>query len=401
MRRFLPLLLAITALSATAQTVVLDASVSGPGGSGSGISSGTLAAIPATCTVGASYIATDTLTTAITGSLYFCTATNTWTQFLTAGSSGAITITNGVVDVVPGVLPQLNLNNAFAGSNSFAGTTTVNNLTVTGTCTGCGGGGGSWSSLTSPTANQSLTMGAFTTTQTWGASTGANNLVTLADTTNNTGTGFLLDLESAAGSSTNQIRIKSSNTTGVNINYTACSTNACGYFGVAGPNRFPVGGAGGPGSTFVAADNDILFTTGGGNGRWGITSGGNLITANEVSLFNIGSPGANRPGNVYVQKKVAASNFISSVNTVTFSATPTCDFSLGDVQTMTLSNISAGQRIVFDFLQDVSGNRTVAFPAAVHGATAPGTVASKHNVQEFYSPDGTNLYAVASGVTNQ
>jgi len=64
-----------------------------------------------------------------------------------------------------------------------------------------GGGGGTWDAVTSPVGNQSLTMAAFTTTWTWNAATGAGvNLFSLTDTTNNTGTGVLLDVFTASGS---------------------------------------------------------------------------------------------------------------------------------------------------------------------------------------------------------
>jgi hypothetical protein len=115
----------------------------GAGGGGSGISSGTLSVIPSTCSVGATYVATDQ---PVGQQMYFCTATNTWSQFLALGGSGALTFTNGQLDVVASVVPKLNAANGFTGSNTFGGTTTLNNVVINGTCsgTGCatGGGGG-------------------------------------------------------------------------------------------------------------------------------------------------------------------------------------------------------------------------------------------------------------------
>jgi hypothetical protein len=58
-----------------------------------------------------------------------------------------------------------------------------------------------WSSLTNPSASESLNMAANTTTLTWGSSTGAStNLLNLADTVSNTGTGYLLNVTTASGS---------------------------------------------------------------------------------------------------------------------------------------------------------------------------------------------------------
>ena len=64
-----------------------------------------------------------------------------------------------------------------------------------------GGGGGAWSSLTDPIANLSLGMADYTSTFTYNAATGANNLFNLTDTTGNTGTGYLLNVTTASGSS--------------------------------------------------------------------------------------------------------------------------------------------------------------------------------------------------------
>lgn len=64
----------------------------------------------------------------------------------------------------------------------------------------CGGGSSTWSGLQAPTANLAVAMGSDTTTFTYGASTGSANLFNLTDTTNNTGTGMLLNVATASGS---------------------------------------------------------------------------------------------------------------------------------------------------------------------------------------------------------
>src|SRR3990172_4443407 len=61
------------------------------------------------------------------------------------------------------------------------------NVKVSGTA----GGSTQWSAITDPSTNLSLSPGDFTTTFTWGTSTGATNLFALQDTTGNTGTGYL------------------------------------------------------------------------------------------------------------------------------------------------------------------------------------------------------------------
>ena len=54
-----------------------------------------------------------------------------------------------------------------------------------------------WSSLGAPTANLSLAMQSYTTTLTYGATTGVANLFNITDTVNNTGTGYLVNITTA------------------------------------------------------------------------------------------------------------------------------------------------------------------------------------------------------------
>ena len=61
-------------------------------------------------------------------------------------------------------------------------------------------------------------MAAYTTTFTWNAATGANNLFTLADTASNTGTGYLLNLSTATGSTLKPFRVASAGTEALMIN---------------------------------------------------------------------------------------------------------------------------------------------------------------------------------------
>lgn len=61
-------------------------------------------------------------------------------------------------------------------------------------------GGSAWSSLTNPTANLALSMGANTSTFTYGATTGTSDMFALTDTASNTGTGILLHAYTASGS---------------------------------------------------------------------------------------------------------------------------------------------------------------------------------------------------------
>jgi len=94
---------------------------------------------------------------------------------------------------------------------------------------------------------------------------------------------------------------------------------------------------------------------------------------------------------------------------VSFSATPTFNCAAGNahkitltgnVTSSTLSNCAAGQSVNMVICQDTSGSRTFTWPATMKGGMTIGSTASKCSAQEFIF-DGTNAYAVSSGVTNQ
>ncbi|MHB8653278.1 MAG: hypothetical protein ACYDA9_05295 [Terriglobia bacterium] len=97
------------------------------------------------------------------------------------------------------------------------------------------------------------------------------------------------------------------------------------------------------------------------------------------------------------------------INTVTSSATPTFDASLGNTQKITLtanvtsstlSNCAAGEFLVFDIIQDATGSHTFVWPSNVLNGGTIGSAASKHNIQSFYC-DGTNARATSAILTNQ
>jgi len=99
---------------------------------------------------------------------------------------------------------------------------------------------------------------------------------------------------------------------------------------------------------------------------------------------------------------------VSGLKVVTFSTTPTFDASLGNTQKITLtanvtsstlSNATAGQTINFLICQDGTGSRTFVWPTNVKGAMTIGSTLSTCSAQDFIF-DGTNAYAVSSGVTN-
>lgn len=127
-------------------TAISQNAISGGGGStATAITSGTTAAIPATCSVGQIYFATD----ATAGqNQYDCTATNIWTQVVSLGGSGCLAYTGGSLDIVTSCLPRL------AAVQTFTGLTGFNSLKLvaTGTppaCSVTGDIGNAWLDNTS------------------------------------------------------------------------------------------------------------------------------------------------------------------------------------------------------------------------------------------------------------
>lgn len=98
-------------------TSVTPIAITGGGGSGgAGITTGTLASLPSSCTTGTLYFATDQ---APGQQIYTCSSSNTWTQVVSLGGSGALAFTNGSLDIVTTVVPRLPAANTFSGLNTF------------------------------------------------------------------------------------------------------------------------------------------------------------------------------------------------------------------------------------------------------------------------------------------
>lgn len=154
-----------------------------------------------------------------------------------------------------------------------------------------------------------------------------------------------------------------------------------------------------------------------GTGHWTVPpSFANPMTTQGDIMYGGTAGAATRLGagtnvQVLIGGSTPAWGTIVGYNPVSFSATPAFNLTLGKFQSITLTanitsftftNAVAGRDYCWDFVQDATGGRTVAgYPAAFHGQMTIGTIASKHNTQCFYSPDGTNLYSLGWGTQNQ
>lgn len=148
------------------------------------VKAGTVAAIPATCTFTAGskmevYLATD----ATAGqNLYFCTATNIWTQQLNSGAAGMNTAASNAAAVAVAADWKPNAAAGFdLGSSTLAwkdlylagssGTPGTNRFHITGTATGA-------RDISLP--NLTTTLAGLAVNQTWTGTNTFNNTVTLA-----------------------------------------------------------------------------------------------------------------------------------------------------------------------------------------------------------------------------
>lgn len=129
-----------------------------------------------------------------------------------------------------------------------------------------GGGSSSWSSLTNPSGNLALTMNSNLTTFTWGNSTGANNMFTLLDSASNTGTGALLNVQTAIGSSAMPLRVRAGSAEAIAVEST---------------------GEVGIGTTTPAYKLDVRGTIASGNGTYATQEllHANLGNANDPGLY--------------------------------------------------------------------------------------------------------------------
>jgi hypothetical protein len=98
-------------------TAISPITISGTGGGGA-VSIGTLASEPTTCSIGTLYFATDQ---PAGQQIYTCSATNTWTQLASLGTSGALAFTAGSLDINTAVVPRLAAANTFSGPNTLSG----------------------------------------------------------------------------------------------------------------------------------------------------------------------------------------------------------------------------------------------------------------------------------------
>jgi hypothetical protein len=163
-------------------------------------------------------------------------------------------------------------------------------------------------------------------------------------------------------------------------------------------------GVTGTGAVVLAASPTMTGTIGGGtfNATAGFQIASVALAASHLSN------GVTGTGAVVLASGPTLSGLLSyvraavTVNTVTFSATPTFNASLGDIQKITLtgnvtsstfSNASTGQLVTFMIAQDGVGGRTFVWPTNVKNAPNISGTISAVTAYDFIF-DGTNAYYI-------
>ena len=167
----------------------------------------------------------------------FTIASTSGANFLNVDAAGALTVNgpsvfNGNVSLSAGSLLTVGSSTGTPGSLTdgniyFDSSTGKFNIVEGGvaktlcnkTDQSCGTGtSAAWSGLSSPTGNLNLSMASSTTNFLWNSATGNSNLFTFNDSANNTGTGTLLNVVTANGSSLNPFSVTASSTAALFVN---------------------------------------------------------------------------------------------------------------------------------------------------------------------------------------
>lgn len=310
----------------------------------------------------------------------------------------------------------------------------------------CGSGSASspWSSLTAPTANLSLSMGGYSSTLAWAtgneinwgtagnvlyqninpASSGSNQnspSLTIGGTIWNGSTSVndqwsIQDVPASGPNPTSTLKFAQTGSTGNPYLEVAdggfLSVTPSSFTGVNYYVQRPAG-----------ASNDYVEMWQNGTDYFRVNSLGYLTDYAQEFNETVAPGGAGTvdvvwgdSGGHVLRTKLnngpALDIATQGVNNIPYSTTPTLDMSKGNVQQFSCSsagaaispgtvNLRAGQMMTFVFIQNGTTACTVAFPSNMHGATAVGTTLSGINTQQFVvTNNGTDLYAVSSGVQN-
>lgn len=298
---------------------------------------------------------------------------------------------------------------------------TCANMTVTGTCTGCGGSG--YPQVTSLISGASGANSAGITIQGGSSGSPSNFLnvasLQLADAWNTYYNGTNWITQSANGAGAFRMGTKSGGGTFFQMalgpslasgaTFTTMDTTSIAQWCTSAPNCWFNPGTANP--TFPS--NAVVAANPSAN--WYVDTSGISHAAGVIdTALTTGTspicPNGTGGALTTVGCTAASGTTVASSETVTFSATPTFSTSFnvsyivltGNITSFTLGAGGDGQAKTLTFCQDATGSRTVTAPSNVHGFMTIGATASKCSSQHFnYSTAQTAWLADSAGVINE
>jgi len=230
---------------------------------------------------------TDTLAT-VTGRGAITGTNSTFTGTLTSSSfiSPSVAISGGTINgtIIGGATPSTGAFTTLtasstlnvSGAATFGSTITLGGLTYTWPSTQTANyllttnGSGTlswidpgsvitpyWNSIANPNANQSLTMGTYTSSWNWATGTGTDNLFNLTTDASANGTGSLLNIQTGTSSTLSPFRVRAGSTEALFVN----SSGNLGIGNTSPGTKLDVTGTGRFSSTLTASDG-LTMTTG-------------------------------------------------------------------------------------------------------------------------------------------
>lgn len=287
------------------------------------------------------------------------------------GNSG--TVTNGIYDNStysdPAWLSTL-------GGTKISGNISGLSLGISGTM--------AFSQLTNPGANTNLAMASYTTTFTYGATTGASNLFNLTDSSGNTGTGILLNVTTADTSLLKPFQVSA-----LNGLFPAIAVNNSGQVGVGTNNPYSqlsvVGGA-----TFGATYSITTLT----DGKVAIENNLSIGTTTPLAMLDVNGVGAHGLGTV----SAPSFAFRTDLNTGMWSSgADTINFSVAGVEKLRIQsdgNVGIGTTAPNSKLEvngDISQTCPTGYvwvPGSAKFGTLPGFCVMKYEAKCDDNADG-------------
>lgn len=248
------------------------------------------------------------LATIASGKLLYTSALNTLAELSLDSTLG---ISSGTLSVQPDTTVQkLRLSKAgvLTGTRREINLIEGSNVTITTaddsgnnrvnvTIAASASAGSRWDQISNPTANLALTMAANTTAFTWGNATSTSDMFSLADSTSNSGTGYIFSVNTASSS-------------------------------LAKPVRFTVGGT----SNGVAMDSSGNFAP----------LGSGVLTANALTNLSSNGMVARTSSGSFTARSVATANSgrITVTNGDGVSGNPTLDLGTSGVSASTYTKVT-------------------------------------------------------------